>query len=111
MMRYLKLAFAIPALIGIVLFAVANRQSVRVSLDPFSRDAPQLFLDAPLFAVALAALAAGVLIGGIGAWLAQGKHRKAERQLRREVTRLASESAAMRQAAPETAVATLSGPR
>jgi uncharacterized integral membrane protein len=111
MLRVLKLLIAIPAALAIVLFAVANRQVVRVSFDPLSREAPVASLDVPLFMVVLAALAAGVLIGGIAAWLAQGHHRKAERQLKREVSRLSSETAALKAGAPDTTLAALSGQR
>jgi uncharacterized integral membrane protein len=107
MWRFLKLLVAIPVMLAIILFAVANRQNVRVSFDPFAKDAPQAFLDMPLFGLALAILALGVVIGGLAVWLSQGRHRKAERRLRREVTRLAGETAALRAVAPEAALATL----
>jgi uncharacterized integral membrane protein len=107
MWRFVKLSLLVPTVILIALFAVANRQAVRVSLDPLSREAPAYFFDAPLFAVVLAAVAVGVFLGGVGAWLAQGRHRKAERQLKREVTRLASETEALRAVAPQSALAQL----
>ncbi len=59
----------------------------------------------------LASLACGVVIGGVGAWLAQGKHRRAERRLKREVTRLSGETEALRAAAPQSALASIGGPR
>ena len=107
MLRLLKLLIAIPALLAIVLFAVANRQTIRVSLDPFSREAPAAFVDLPLFAVAIIALMLGVLLGGIATWFAQGSHRKAERHLKREVGRLGAETAALRAVAPESSLATV----
>lgn len=111
MLRILKLALAIPAAFGIILFAVANRQMVRVSFDPLSREAPAFFLDAPLFAVALAALALGVFLGGFAAWIAQSRHRRAERHLRREVTRLSAETNALRSTGQEGALTSLSPAR
>lgn len=107
MLRFLKMLVAIPAALGIALFAVANRQTIRVSFDPFSREAPAAFLDVPLFAVVLAALAVGVVLGGIAAWFAQGHHRKAERQLKREVNRLTNETASLKAVAPESSLASL----
>ncbi|MGL4437977.1 MAG: LapA family protein [Bosea sp. (in: a-proteobacteria)] len=107
MLRFLKMLLAIPAALAIVLFAVANRQTIRVSFDPFSREAPALFVDVPLFTVALAALAIGIVLGGVAAWLAQGHHRKAERQLKREVNRLSNETANLKAATPESSLASL----
>jgi uncharacterized integral membrane protein len=107
MLRFIKLLIAIPAALAIVLFAVANRQGVRVSFDPFSREAPAAFVDVPLFVVALAALALGTVLGGVAAWLAQGRHRKAERHLKREVNRLSSETASLKAVAPEGSLASL----
>ncbi len=107
MLRFIKMLIAIPAALAIVLFAIANRQIVRVSFDPFSRDVPSAFLDVPLFAVVLLGLGLGVVAGGIGAWLAQGRHRKAERQLKREVNRLSGETAALRSVAPDASLANL----
>lgn len=111
MLRFLKMLVAIPVALVIVLFAVANRQSVRVSFDPLSREAPAVFVDVPLFAVVLSALALGVVVGGLAAWLAQGRHRKAERQLKREVSRLASETASLKAVAPESSLASLPSAR
>lgn len=107
MLRILKLLIAVPAALAIVLFAVANRHEVRVSFDPFSREAPGAFLDLPLFVVVLSALALGVLLGGVAAWIAQSHHRRAERRLKREVTRLSAESAALKANASEATLAAL----
>lgn len=107
MLRALKLSLAVPAVFAIILFAVANRQVVRVSFDPLSREAPAAYLDLPLFVVALAALALGVLLGGIAAWLKQSGHRQAERRLKREVARLTEESEALRARASDATLAAL----
>ncbi len=107
MVRFFKMLFAIPVAFAIILFAVANRQIVRVSFDPLSREAPSVFLDVPLFVVALAALAVGIVAGGFASWLAQGRHRKAERRLKREVGRLSVETDALRAVAPQSSLATL----
>ncbi len=96
MRTLLKALFIVPLALAIILFAVANRQMVSLSLDPLSRDAPLYSLDAPLFAVILAALALGILVGGCAAWLAQGKNRKARRQLAKEAERLRAEAETLR---------------
>lgn len=85
----------VPLAIVLIAFAVANRQSVVVSLDPFDQAHPVQSLTVPLFALILALVIAGVIVGGIAAWLRQGKWRRAARlaqaearELRAEVERL-----------------------
>ena len=50
----------------------------------------------PLYAVIFAAVALGVIIGGTATWLAQGKHRRARRQYRRESQHLRTEAERLR---------------
>ncbi|WP_186418286.1 LapA family protein [Bosea sp. CS1GBMeth4] len=107
MKAFFKALVLVPVALLVVLFAVANRGAVRVSLDPISRDAPALAFDLPLFAVVLAALAVGILIGGFASWLAQGKHRKAARLNRREAEKLRSEAQSLRAAVPDSALPAL----
>jgi uncharacterized integral membrane protein len=78
----------IPLAVIIIAFAVANRQIVTVSLDPFSASAPAASLTLPLFALVLLLLILGVLIGGFAAWLRQGKWRGTARRLERQVQAL-----------------------
>lgn len=111
MKSILKLLVLAPVALAIVLFSVANRAPVRISLDPFSRDAPVVAFNAPLFAVVLAAIAAGVLIGGFAAWLAQGKHRRSARRNRREAEMLRSETQSLRAAVPDSALPALTSGR
>lgn len=84
-----------PVAVGFAALAVANRQSVVISLDPFEHTAPALTVSVPLFALVLALLIFGVAIGGIAAWLRQSKWRRKARlaeaqarDLRAEVDRL-----------------------
>ena len=111
MRSFLKALILVPIALLIVLFSVANRAPVRISFDPISRDAPVLAYDLPLFVVVLAALAIGVLIGGLASWLAQGKHRKAARRNRREAEALRSETQALRSAVPDSALPALTNGR
>jgi uncharacterized integral membrane protein len=111
MKAFLKALVLVPIALLIVLFSVANRAPVRISLDPFSRDLPTLSYELPLFAVILTALALGVLIGGLASWVAQGKHRKAARRNRREVETLRSETQALRSAVPDSALPALTSGR
>jgi uncharacterized integral membrane protein len=81
----------VPLTIVIIAFAVANRQIVTVSLDPFSSNPPAASLTLPLFALIIVLLIVGVLIGGVAAWLRQNKWRRTARRLEREVNELRSE--------------------
>ncbi len=82
----------LPFAVILVLFALANRQTVHVGLDPFGRD-PALLpgFDVPLFAVIYAMLLIGVVLGGLAVWFSQGRHRRERRQYRREAERLGRE--------------------
>jgi uncharacterized integral membrane protein len=111
MKAFFKALVLVPVALVIVLFSVANRGAVRVSLDPFSRDLPMLSYELPLFAVVLAAIAIGVLVGGLASWIAQGKHRKAARRNRREAEALRSETQALRSAVPDSALPALTNGR
>ena len=92
MTRFLKALLLIPLAILLVLFAVANRGLVPISLDPFSRGTPELVFQAPMFAVLFATLAVGLLIGGAASWMSQGKHRRARRRYSRENRHLRAET-------------------
>jgi uncharacterized integral membrane protein len=89
--KFLTWLVAIPAGIVLVVFAVANRHTVAVSLDPFGGDAPAWTATVPLFLLILSMLAIGVLIGGIATWLRQSKWRRAARDLASEVHALRME--------------------
>ncbi|MGO4570597.1 lipopolysaccharide assembly protein LapA domain-containing protein [Microvirga sp. 2TAF3] len=96
MIRFLKALILLPIAVLIVLLAVANRSPVMLSLDPFSQDAPEFATQLPLFAIIFAAVMVGIVIGGTATWLAQGKHRRARRQFRREVNHLRNETERLR---------------
>lgn len=65
MRRLLFWVVLVPLGALIVLFAVANRASVLVSLDPFSGENSALAFSAPLFLVMFVCVIIGVVIGGI----------------------------------------------
>lgn len=75
----------VPLAVIIIAFAVANRQVVTVSLDPFGANEPAASVTLPLFALVILLLIIGVLIGGLAAWLRQSKWRYTARHLEREV--------------------------
>lgn len=85
----------VPLAIIIIAFAVANRAAVTVSFDPFSGNDPAATVSLPLFALIIFLLIVGVLIGGVAAWLRQGKWRGAARRLEREAQALRGKVAAL----------------
>jgi uncharacterized integral membrane protein len=78
----------VPLAVVIIVFAVANRQIVTVSFDPFSANEPAASVTLPLFALIILLLIIGVLIGGLASWLRQGKWRSSARRLDRELRHL-----------------------
>jgi uncharacterized integral membrane protein len=86
--RIVAVLILVPLAIIIIAFAVANRQGVTVSFDPFGGAAPAASLTLPLFALLILVLIIGVVIGGTAAWLGQGCWRRAARRLDREAKEL-----------------------
>lgn len=104
MRRFLILLVLVPLAAVIVFFSVANRGLVAVSLDPFHGDAPALAFSAPLFVLLFGALILGLVIGGVAAWVRQGRWRRAARKAEYEAERLRDEAAKAR---PVASAATL----
>ena len=94
MRRVLFLVVLVPLAIVIVILSVANRGAAVFSLDPFGGNA--LSFAAPLFVFLFAALALGIVVGGIAAWMRQGKWRQAARLERAEAARLRNEAERLR---------------
>jgi len=86
----------LPLVVILVAFAVANRQAVTVSFDPFSATAPAYAVTLPLFAIIFIILILGVLVGGFAAWLRQGKWRRVARRLDADMHALQDELHALR---------------
>ena len=81
----------VPLAILIMAFAVANRQMVTVSFDPFSSASPAYAATLPLFVLIFILLIVGVIVGGVAAWIGQAKWRHGHRRLDDEVRQLRSE--------------------
>ncbi len=81
----------IPLAAVIIAFAVANRQAVTVSFDPFSSAAPAYAATVPLFVLIFILLILGVIVGGVAAWLRQAKWRRTARRLDADVRALHEE--------------------
>jgi uncharacterized integral membrane protein len=79
-----------------VVFAVANRQAVTVSFDPFSSAEPAYAVTLPLFVIIFVLLIVGVIIGGVAAWMRQGAWRRSAKRLDAQVRDLHGEMDQMR---------------
>ena len=96
MRKFVVLAILVPLAIVIVMFAVANREIIAVSFDPFDTAHPAFALKMPLFVLIFIVLILGVIVGGIAAWIRQSKWRRVARRLEGEVHALHEELAAQR---------------
>lgn len=96
MKTFLRLLVVVPLGLLAVAFALANRQHVEVSFDPFATDVPAFALSGPLFLVIIAVVVIGVIIGSVATWLSQGHHRRVARAARREADDLRADIARLR---------------
>ena len=109
MKRLLAWLFGLPTLVILLLFALANRHMVTLSLDPLTPEDPMIALTMPLWAVLFLGILLGLLAGGVATWFRQSKWRRQARACRRdlEMERLARKRLEERaaQAAPAAAPA------
>jgi hypothetical protein len=84
MRKFLSAVILIPLGIVIVMFAVANREIISVSFDPFDTVNPAFALKIPLWGLIFAMVGFGVLLGGISSWLKQHKWRARARRAEAE---------------------------
>ena len=94
--KILAAVILVPLGLVIVGLAVANREMVTVSFDPFNAASPAFALSAPLFLLVLILLIVGVIIGGVSAWIRQGKWRRAARRLDVELRDTRAEAETLR---------------
>jgi uncharacterized integral membrane protein len=80
MRKFLNAVVLIPLGVIFVVFAVANRHLVKVSLDPFNSDDPALSFTSPLFVLIIAVAILGVVAGSSATWFNQRRWRRAARQ-------------------------------
>jgi uncharacterized integral membrane protein len=109
MHKYVKAAIFIVLGLIVLVFALANRQTVVFSLDPFGSVDPNdpLVVSTPLFILAFALVIIGVLIGGIATWFRQGKYRRTARHLESEARALRAENERLRREADTRAISAL----
>jgi hypothetical protein len=88
MRKFLTIAVLVPLAIVIVMFAVANREIITISFDPFDTARPAFALKLPLFILIFALVGLGVFVGGVAAWLRQSKWRTRARSAEAEARKL-----------------------
>ncbi|MBZ0218679.1 MAG: lipopolysaccharide assembly protein LapA domain-containing protein [Fimbriimonadaceae bacterium] len=79
MKKVIRYLVIVPLAIILTALAVANRQIVTVTIDPFYLFNPPLALRMPLFLLIILAILIGVVVGGAAAWVRQAKWRRAAR--------------------------------
>ena len=97
--KIVTLAIVLPLAAVIIAFAVANRQLVTVSFDPFTNVNPAYAATFPLFVLIFILVIFGVIVGGTAAWLRQSHWRRAARKLDGEVRQLRQELSLARERA------------
>jgi len=86
-MAFLRLIFALPLVVGAVLFALAHPEKVSLTYSPLSDP-----IELPLYFVALTFLGIGFLLGVFSTWLGMGKLRKERRAYKKDVKKLTKEN-------------------
>jgi uncharacterized integral membrane protein len=94
MKTFFKWLLLAPVALVVLVFAVVNRHSTSVVLDPLGLMSEGMTISAPLFIILFLALALGVLVGGFAAWIAQGKHRREAREALADLRIMREESRA-----------------
>lgn len=92
--KVISVIVLVPLAIVLVLFALANREMITLSLDPFDPTRPAFTYRMPLFILVFLLLFTGVLVGGVAAWLRQASWRRVARRLRSENRELRAELSA-----------------
>ena len=96
MRKFFTAVVLIPLGLIFVVFAVANRHLVTVSLDPFNSGDPSVAVTLPLFVVIIAVAIAGVLAGGSATWFRQRHWRRAARQHEADARQMRAQLADLR---------------
>ncbi|MDM9626173.1 LapA family protein [Rhizobium sp. S152] len=90
--KIINLLILLPIGIVLIIFCVANRQSVTMAFNPFRPEDQVLSISAPLFVFLFIAVIAGMLIGSAATWFNQGKHRRRARFEAKEAVRWQGEA-------------------
>jgi uncharacterized integral membrane protein len=96
MRKFLTALIVIPLGLILMVFAVANRQFVTVSFDPFVSNDPSFSVTLPLFLLLIVVAALGVFAGGCAVWFGQRHWRRAARRNEAEARAARGELADLR---------------
>ena len=94
--RIFRWTIGLPIALLVVVFAVANRQWITVSFDPFSRDNPFASIDMPLWVLFFCGIFCGLIAGWTACWFAQAKWRRSARDARKELVQTQAEASQLR---------------
>jgi hypothetical protein len=97
--RILNWVIWTPVTVLVLGFAVANRQWIDVSFDPFDATAPAVSIGMPLWALLFCGLFLGALAGWTVCWVGQGKWRRSARNSTSELRRAQDEIASLKRQA------------
>jgi uncharacterized integral membrane protein len=100
----------VPLAVVIIGFAVANRQTIVVSFDPFDAVQPAYAAAMPLFVLIFVLVIFGVILGGVAAWIRQARWRWAARRAEGENRELRLENDLLKRQLSENEPVRLSPP-
>jgi uncharacterized integral membrane protein len=92
MRNLLTAIIVIPVAAVLIVLALANRDAVTLSIDPFTPATSIYSIQLPLFLVILLSVAIGLIIGSVADWFQQGRYRREARHGRAELRRLEEEA-------------------
>jgi uncharacterized integral membrane protein len=93
MRKVLAWIVLVPIAVLALIFAVANRQLVTISVDPFSVENPAYAVQVPAFLVIFISLIVGVILGGTAVWFGKLRWQMAAHRAEKELARLRTERA------------------
>jgi len=82
--RVVLVVILVPLAVVLIALAVANRETVAFTVDPFNPGNPALTASLPFFIFLFAAFGLGMIVGGVATWIRQGRYRKLARRHRLE---------------------------
>lgn len=89
-MGFIRAIFGFIIAIGLMVFAVANRQSIPLNYSPLHEP-----LELPLYMLTLGFMATGFILGAILMWMNAAPTRRIKRQQRKTIKTLEKEIAAL----------------